>query len=78
MMSLQDRILMVVRGSEAPLSSREVGHVLGLTANAVSSPLSKLCAYGKLELVRIEKFSGKRGANNLRYYRPKIAKETAA
>jgi predicted ArsR family transcriptional regulator len=69
--SLQHRIMIVLRGSEEPLSSPQVARILGLTAQSVSSPLSKLCAYGKVEYVRTETAKGRRGACLARFYRPK-------
>ncbi len=70
-MSVQHRIMMVLRGSEQPLSSPAVARILGLTTGAISSPLSKLCAYGKLEVVKAEPRKSGRSGHKIRYYRPK-------
>ncbi len=62
MNSLKDRVLIVLRGAPRALSSPEVARILGLPTSTVTSPLSRLCAYGKVE-AEVSHYQ--------RFYRPK-------
>ena len=48
-MSLQQRCLLVLRGSDKPLSVAEVARVINQPAYRCSAPISKLVLWGKAE-----------------------------
>lgn len=50
-MTLKDRVLIVLRGSDRPLASWQIARILGVDTQRVCSPLSRLQCYGIIERV---------------------------
>lgn len=50
-MTLKDRVLIVLRGSDRPLASWQIARILGVDTQRISSPLCRLRCYGIIERV---------------------------
>ena len=71
-MSLKDRVLIVLRGSDRPLASYQIARIIGVDTQSISNPLCKLCAYGQIERSGAEK-DGKHRWRGLYRIKPKEA-----
>ncbi len=53
MNTIKGRILIVLRGAGEPLTTNQIARILGVPTPSISSPVSKLVAYGQAEVAKV-------------------------